>query len=61
MKTIFKGRNSLLTIKFVLMAIRFADLELVLIVSVTVGQFKHFSQSNVNSLYKDRYTILKQF
>ena len=47
-----------MTIKFVLMAIRFADLELLFILTVTV---RHFGQSNVNTLYKDRCTNLIQF
>ena len=61
MKTIFKGSNSLMAIKFVLMVIRFTDLELLLDLSVAVKHFKQFSQLNVNSLYKDRYTNLIQF
>ena len=39
--------------KFVLMDIRFADSELLLILCVTVRHFKQFSQSNVNGLYID--------
>ena len=58
MKTIFKGNHSLMTIKFVLMAIIFGDLELLLILNVTLGHFKHFSQSNQMS---DRLTHLIQF
>ena len=57
MKTIFKGSNYLMAIKFVIMAITFADLELLLILSVTVRHFKQFSQLNVNSLYKDNAQI----
>ena len=38
------------------MGIRLADIELLFIFTVTVIHFKHFSQSNVNTLYKDRCT-----
>ena len=50
----------LMAIKTNLTAIRFADLESMLILSVTVRHFKHFSRSNVNILYKDRCTIFIQ-
>ena len=63
MKTTFKGSNPLMAIKFVLMAIRFDGLELLLILSVTVRHFKHVSQSNVKvyiKIYKF-YTVLVLF
>ena len=44
LKPIFKGNNSLKAIKFVLIAIKFADLELLLILNVAARHFKHFSQ-----------------
>ena len=51
MKTIFKKRHALMTIKFVLMT--YFDCNSM--------YFKHFNQSNVSNFYKDRCTNLIQF
>ena len=57
MKTVFKGSHSLMAIKFVLMAVRFGDLELLLIFECNCQAFQTFQsikckQYLLRSMYK---------